>query len=255
MRDLYIKTKNGDMYYQKHLDSDDSLSIIFLHGWGQSHNTFDYVIEKIKESGIKYNIYNVDFLGFGLSDEPNKAIGVDDYSNHLHQLIKEEKIDKVILVGHSFGGRVAIKYASSFNVEGIVLVNAAGICHHNFKYYSKLYLYKIKKLMVYVFNNKNYDSFIRKNGSRDYNMLSYNMRGTFKKVVKEDLKKEMKMIKCKTLVIGSVFDKEVPLNDSKTMNNLINGSEMKVFYRGGHFSYIDEKEKFLSILLNFIGDK
>ena len=64
-----------------------------------------------------------------------------------------------------------------------------------------------------------------------------------------------KMIKCKTLVIGSVFDKEVPLNDSKTMNNLINGSEMKVFYRGGHFSYIDEKEKFLSILLNFIGDK
>ncbi len=40
MRDLYIKTKNGDMYYEKHLDSDDSLSIIFLHGWGQSHNTF-----------------------------------------------------------------------------------------------------------------------------------------------------------------------------------------------------------------------
>ncbi len=96
---------------------------------------------------------------------------------------------------------------------------------------------------------------LEKNGSRDYNMLSYNMRGTFKKVVKKDLKKEMKMIKCKTLVIGSVFDKEVPLNDSKTMNNLINGSEMKVFYRGGHFSYIDEKEKFLSILLNFIGDK
>lgn len=252
MRDLYIKTEHGDMYYEKYLGEDNSLNIIFLHGWGQSHKTFDFLIEELKKTNIKCNIYNIDFLGFGLSDEPNKAIKIDDYSNHLKQLILEEKIKNVVLIAHSFGGRVAIKYASNNDVDRVVLVNSAGINHHNLKYYLKILCYKIKKVFVYAFNRNNYDSFVKQNGSRDYNNLSYVMRGTFKKVVNKDLKKEMKKIKSKTLIIGSVFDKEVALEDNRKMHELIKNSEFRVFYRSGHFSYLDEKDKFLKMIITFI---
>lgn len=248
MKDLYIKTSIGDMYYEK---CGSGKSIILLHGWGQSGRTFEEVISYLKE---KYTVYVVDFLGFGLSDEPSKSIGVDEYSEHLKMLIEEEEIVNPIILGHSFGGRVAINYASRNRVNKLILVNSAGISHHGIKYYFKVLKYKIKKILVYLFNYENYYSFIRKSGSRDYQNASFVMKGTFKKIVNKDLKKEMKRIKDKTLVIGSVFDKEVKLDDCKKMNRLIDDSELVIFYRSGHFSYLDEKEKFKNVLMRFLED-
>ena len=246
MKDLYIKTNSGDMYYEK---CGSGKSIILLHGWGQSGKTFEEIISYLKD---KYTVYVVDFLGFGLSDEPSKVLSIDDYTDYLEMLIKEEKIVDPIILGHSFGGRIAINYASRNRVNKLVLVNSAGISHHGIKYYFRIFKYKLKKVFVYLFNYDNYYSFIRKSGSRDYQNASFIMRGTFKKVVNKDLKKQMKKIKDKTMVIGSVFDKEVKLDDCKKIGKLIKDSELVVFYRSGHFSYLDEKEKFKNVLLRFL---
>lgn len=250
MKDLYIKTKNGDMFYKKIVSPTSKGNIVFLHGWGMSHETFDSLLEYFKD----YNLYIVDFLGFGLSDEANKKIKLDDYVNHIEELVKKEDLDRLILIGHSFGGRVAIRIASKRKIEKIVLVNSAGINHHNFKYHLKVLWYKIRKLFVYLFKNKDYNNFVRRNGSADYNSLSFNMRGTFKNIVNEDLKKDLKKISCDSLVIGSLFDKEVPLKDTKLMSELIKKSKFITFYRSGHFSYLDEKEKFLKEVMLFIND-
>lgn len=250
MKDLYLKTKNGDMFYKKQISSSSKGNIVFLHGWGMSHETFDCFLDDFKD----YNLYIVDFLGFGLSDEVNKVIKLDDYVKHIEELINKEINGDVILIGHSFGGRVAIRYASKNRVKKMVLVNAAGINHHNFKYHLKIFYYKIKKLFVYLFKNKDYNNFIKRNGSFSYNSLSYNMRGTFKNIVNEDLKRDLKKVDCKSLVIGSVFDREVKLEDSKMMNKLIKNSQLVVFFKSGHFSYIEEKEKFVKEVLSFLGE-
>lgn len=248
MKDLYIKTKDGDMFYKKY---GDGPCVILLHGWGQNSETFESVINDLKNS---YKVYVVDFLGFGLSDESEYGIKVKDYSEHLKELVDEEDIVNPIIIGHSFGGRVAIDYASKNNVEKLVLVNSAGIRHRGIKYYFKVIKYKVKKIFVYLFNYDNYYSFIRKNSSRDYRNLSDNMRKTFKNVIKKDLKREMKKIDCDTLIISSVLDKEVPVKDGEIMKKLIRNSELVLFYRSGHFSYIDEESKFIRVVRGFIGN-
>lgn len=246
MKDLYIKTKDGDMFYKKY---GSGPSIILLHGWGQNSETFNNVILEFEKD---YTVYVLDFLGFGLSDECEYGIGIKDFSSHLEMLIEKENINNPIIIGHSFGGRVAIDYASRNSVSKLVLVNSAGIRHRGIKYYYRIIKYKVKKLFVYLFNYDNYYSFIRKNSSRDYKDLSNNMRKTFKKVIKKDLKKEMKKINSDTLIISSVLDKEVPLKDGEIMRKLIKESELAIFYRSGHFSYLDEESKFIRVVRGFI---
>ncbi len=246
MKDMYLKTNNGDMYYEKKGKGE---AVVFLHGWGASSKTFKEVSDFFKDD---FTVYVLDFLGFGLSDEPNKAIGISDYSSHLKMLMDNEKIDNPILIGHSFGGRVAIDYASKYKTKKLILVNSAGINHHNFLYYYKLIKYKIKKFYFYLFNKEKYYELIQKSGSDDYQKASFIMRGTFKKVVNNDLRKEMKKIKTPTLLIGGVFDKAVPMKDINMMHELIEGSHLITFYRSGHFSYNDEKENFEKVVMNFI---
>ena len=66
------------------------------------------------------------------------------------------------------------------------------------------------------------------------------------------LKKEMKKIDCDTLIISSVLDREVPVKDGEIMKRLIRNSELVLFYRSGHFSYIDEESKFIRVVRGFI---
>lgn len=87
-------------------EAESKTNIIFLHGWGANINSFMPVINEVSK---KYNVYAIDLPGFGLSDEPSKDYMVEDYSKIVLEFINKLKLDNVVLIGHSFGGRVIIK--------------------------------------------------------------------------------------------------------------------------------------------------
>ena len=95
--------------------------ILLLHGWGQ-------IIEMMKILGDHFEnnhrITILDFPGFGKSDEPKTPWSVEDYSLLVGKLVKKLKIKNPIIIGHSFGGRVAIKYSSMNEVNKLVLFGA-----------------------------------------------------------------------------------------------------------------------------------
>src|SRR5690554_6756730 len=91
--------------------------LLLLHGWGNHIGTFDRVVKRLK---TKYTIITVDFCGFGMSDEPLSPLTLDDYVDHVQALIKSLKINSLTILGHSFDGRIAIRYASKFDVEKLI---------------------------------------------------------------------------------------------------------------------------------------
>ena len=95
--------------------------IVLLHGWGQN-------IEMMKPIGDRlakhFKITIIDLPGYGGSTEPTYPWEVSGYVEMLKVLFDNLKIDNPILIGHSFGGRIAIIYSSRYAVEKLVLLGA-----------------------------------------------------------------------------------------------------------------------------------
>lgn len=84
-------------------------SIIILHGWGLNGAKYSELSALLKKEG--YLVYAPDFPGFGSEPLKKESMILDDYVEFLKDYINENKIENPILIGHSFGGRVALKYA------------------------------------------------------------------------------------------------------------------------------------------------
>ncbi len=99
-------------------------ALLFLHGWQSNKEVWGQVIKEL--SG--YEIYAIDLPGFGKSPAPKSAWAVGDYADLVAEFIKKLDLKNIIVVGHSFGGRVGIKLSSQHPelIEKLVLVDSAG---------------------------------------------------------------------------------------------------------------------------------
>lgn len=229
--------------------------VILMHGWGCNLTTLASIEKVVAEN---HTVYNVDFPGFGKSQEPSDVWGVEEYTQVIEGLVKLENIEKPVLLGHSFGGRVGILYASRNEVSKLILVDAAGIKpRRSLKYYAKVYSYKaMKRLMPLIIGKsgaqKRIEAYRTRNGSSDYNSASEMMRRILSKVVNEDLKHCMPLIKAPTLLIWGENDTATPLRDAKTMERLIPGSGLVSFPGCGHYSFLDNPYQFAAVLRSFL---
>ena len=101
--------------------------VLLLHGWANDVETLRPLMGMVKELGFR--VYAVDLPGFGLSDMPEGSWGVDEYVNFVRKLLDELALNRVSIVGHSFGGRIAIKLAArdAQRINKMILVDSAGI--------------------------------------------------------------------------------------------------------------------------------
>lgn len=230
-------------------------AVILMHGWGCNCTTLASVEKTAAEN---HKVYNVDFPGFGQSQEPPEVWGVEEYTQVIEELARIEQIDRPTLLGHSFGGRVGIVYASRNEVNKLILVDAAGVKpRRSLKYYIKVYSYKaMKRLMPIIFGKegakRRMDAYRAKVGSSDYNGASEMMRRILSKVVNEDLKHLMPKIKAPTLLIWGENDTATPLSDAKTMERLIPEAGLVSFPGCGHYSFLDNPYQFAAVLRSFL---
>ena len=228
--------------------------VFLLHGWGCNGEIFKSIQEVLATA---YTTYSFDFPGFGASDEPTAVWGVEEYTRMVEQFAKDNGIERPALMGHSFGGRVSIVYASRNAVSRVVLVDAAGIKPKRpFKYYWKVYTFKTLKWLCNTFLPKAKAQAIidkrRKGaGSSDYNNASPMMRAILSKVVNEDLKHLMPSIKAPTLLFWGNLDTATPLSDAKTMERLIPDAGLVVAHGTGHFSFLENPGLFTAVIKNF----
>lgn len=229
----------------------NSPTIILLHGWGLDKNYFDKLVHLMKPN---QKILSLDFFGFGKSSEPRDYFDTYEYAYYVFVMLKRLKLDNVILVGHSFGGRIAILLSSIFNlnVTSLILTSSAGINRFSLLKFLKIYRYKFLKYLVK--NNIINKKFLENFGSKDYKKTSSNLRKVFVRVVNQDLKYLLNKINAKTTLVWDKKDKETPYFICNTLNRKIKNSEIIRFSTGGHFVYLYNLNKFANVINCSIND-
>lgn len=220
--------------------------VVLLHGWGQNIEMMKPIGDRLQKH---HRITILDFPGFGESEEPKEALTIYDYCDVLEELLKKLKVKKPVVMGHSFGGRVAIVYASRNDVEKVVLFGSPCIKTNNSESLKVKILKSLKKVPIL---NK-LEGFAKKHlGSRDYKNASEVMRKILVNVVNEDLSEYAKKIKVPTLLIWGDRDTEAPLEDAKKLEKLIDDCGLIVLPGATHYAYLERLPQVINILNNFL---
>lgn len=229
--------------------------VLLLHGWGGSVESFLPLTEYLKKTR---QVILLDFPGHGQSGEPQTPWAVEDFAGLVAELLRRLGVAGCDMLGHSFGGRVAIVLAAKRPqlVKKLVLVDAAGILpRRGISYYAKVYRYKLGKKLAKIgpIDRLFHLTERQKNaGSAEYRALSGAMRATFVRVVNEDLEPLLPQISAETLLVWGSEDTATPLSDGQTMERKIPNAGLVVFEGCGHFSYLDDFPRFCAVLKCFL---
>ena len=236
-------------------DCGEGHPLLLLHGWGCNTTTFNAIRPFLE---ARFRVLTLDFAGFGQSDEPHEVWGVEEYTRSVEALAKAEGIENPILIGHSFGGRVSIVYASRNKTQKIILVDAAGVKpRRSLSYYRKVYTFKLlKRILPLIVGRKRAEAMIEarraKAGSSDYNQATPMMRAILSKCVNEDLCHLMPKIEAPTLLFWGEKDTATPLADAKRMEKLIPDAGLVTVAGAGHFAFLENTPLFLRVVESFL---
>ena len=236
-------------------------TIIILHGWGRAKNArifYQKTIAEFEKNG--YSVYAPDMPGFGEAAIPTKPLTLQDYSEFIRTFIKKNNIVSPVLIGHSFGGRVVIKYVTTGNadVPAIILCGTPG--YSPVKKTKWIVFVGISKIGKLIFSLPGLSKAADKvrgwlyyaAGARDFYRAEGAMRETFKNIIREELKDMMKKIHIPTLLIWGAEDIIVPVGVAERMKKTIPNSKLTIFPHGKHSLIIDDPKNFANEVCLFL---
>jgi pimeloyl-ACP methyl ester carboxylesterase len=229
-------------------------TLIILHGWQSSKEKWQRVKENIESDEIEVIV--PDLPGFKPETELKEPWNLDNYVEWLKDFSQDR--EKFFLLGHSFGGRVAIKFATRYpeKLYGLILVSAAGIKREKSQIFSTSinffntilelpFLRKFKPFLRKLF----YRYILRKT---DYLEAQGALKETFKNVVEEDLTPFLKEIKIPALILWGEKDKITPLSDAYLMKKEIKFSQLEILPDIGHTPHLENPELLAQKIKEFL---
>ena len=241
-----LKSVMGIKVNYEFIDNENNETLIFLHGWGQN-------IDLMKPLGNNfinsYNVLYIDLPGFGKSNEPDYPWSVYEYAKCINNIVNDLNLKDIIIIGHSFGGRIGLIYSSMYNVDKLICL-ASPYCKELIKLPLKTKVYKsLKKVPIL----KGIANIIKKYiGSNDYKNASEIMRGVLVKSINLDMINDIRKIKCPTLLIWGTLDTAVPVSRAYELNNLIDSSKVIVYEGATHYAYLEKLDDVIENINDFI---
>lgn len=224
-------------------------AMVLLHGWGRS-------LEALRPLGellaAHCQVILVDLPGFGGSPLPfaasNEGGGwsTEDYALRVKEWLDSQGIQRCILLGHSFGGRVSVRLAARYPrlAQGLILVGSHGLRSE------KPFRHKVRARLIRLVVSlaKRVDGLVGTRlfphylaprfGSRDYRSAG-DLRKTLVKTVNEDLSTLAQSIEAPTLLLWGEDDTETPPNLARNFSRLIKESDLFIFPHKGHEPFAD----------------
>ena len=234
------------------------LKILILHGWGSNSGRWQRVKELLGEKGIEVLV--LDLPGFGIIPSPPKPWGREDYIDWILQKVKEKNWEKFNLLGHSFGGGVAVKMATNFSekIDKLILCAPAIIKRKSIKTYLFYWLAFLGRRIFSLPGLKTFYPQAQKlvyklAGARDYYVADGIMKETMKKIGKEeDLEMVLERIKTPTLILWGKKDDVLPLKDAYRIKEKIKRSQLRVLPGARHSPHREAPEELSKILISFL---
>ena len=209
--------------------------MVLLHGWGCNANLMKPSAELLSQS---YRVWTLDLFGFGKSDEAEITC-FEDYIDALHVFIKTNDIKDPILLGHSFGGRVALFYALKYPVTALVLTASAGLQNR---------LSLGKRFRVFLHKKK----ILKNKGSIDYQNANEYLKKLLVMSVNADIYDHLKEITIPVCLIWGEKDQQTPLWMGKLMEKQLPNAQLFIFKNEDHFAYYHETERFVYLVLAYL---
>jgi len=122
----FITLSNGVNVHLRDEGDSGAPPIVLLHGHSEDLYTWDQLVKHLIGS---FRVIRFDLRRHGLTGPaPDNEYNIESYVSDLSMVIKHLEIDSFILVGHSMGGRISIKYtiANQEKVNGLILLSASG---------------------------------------------------------------------------------------------------------------------------------
>lgn len=249
---LRIKIDGIDIEYT---ESGSGRDVLLLHGWGVNKESFSFVRENLEKH---FRVVAPDFPGFGASGEPPVPWGAEEYCTFVEKFNAALDIRNPIIIGHSHGGRTAIRYAARNPVHKLVLLDSAGLKpKRSLQYYIRVYSYKTVKHLLGLpglrrHREKILERFRRSSGSEDYRRATPLMRQTLVKLVNEDHRAFLPKIGAPTLLIWGELDTATPLAHGQLMEKLIPNAGLVTMKGAGHWAFAERPRETVIILNNFL---
>ena len=233
--------------------------VVLLHGWGASHESFAGLAPTLAE---RFRVLSVDLPGFGWSEPPPAAWGSAEYRDHLVALLDSLGVGPAAVLGHSFGGRIAIRLAAEqpARVSRLILVASAGLRPPR-SVRARL-LVGVTRLLRRASELPGCAGVIQpllarwagRVGSRDYRAAGA-MRPTLVRLVNEELFPLLSAIQAPTLILWGDQDQEVRRAAMERMRAGIAGARLVVLPGAGHFPFADAPAAFEEHLLPFLAEE
>lgn len=213
--------------------------VLVLHGWTYSTDKWETFITALKNKGLDTELLKIP----GLTEKLEEVWNIDNYVDWLNKKINQ----KMILIGHSNGGRIALAFCLKYpqKVEKLVLIDSAGIYHHELPIRLKRIIFKyIAKFGRKVTSSERTRKFLYKlSRESDYEKASPIVKKTMVNLITLDLRNSLDKIKVPTFIIWGKRDKATPLADGKLMHQLIKNSKIYIIETAKHspqFTHTEE---------------
>jgi pimeloyl-ACP methyl ester carboxylesterase len=257
-RGRYTEVEGMKLYY---IEEGAGFPLVLIHGFMSCSEDFSRIIHRLSRNN---KVLAVDLIGFGHSDKRNEL----NYSKKnmaavVHKFMKSKGYKKYNVLGHSMGGGVALNlaYFNPENVKSLILVDSVGyikkrrpvmsifLIEHFFKSYflQKLFyrfcFYKKSNLSENKFNQ----IFCINSRIPAETLLSFSRNDD-----SETIEGNARGICCPTLILWGKHDRVTPVESGSRFNRDIAGSRLILFEESGHLPYVEEEEKFISAIEEFL---
>lgn len=232
-------------------------NLVILHGWQGRIEKWVTFRKMMADSG--WQVWLPSLPGFG-AITLTRPWELGDYVDWLKSYLSQQQIKSFFLLGHSFGGRIALKYAALKPnlLQSLILVDSAGIKPG--KRWKKSTLFLLTKTAKALFLLPPL-SLLKKPitwlwytliGEKDYYQANKVMKKTLQKIINEDLRPILSQVACPTLIVWGAKDKLTPVADAYLMADKISQAKLVVFPAIGHSLPFEETSRLVKEINQFI---
>jgi pimeloyl-ACP methyl ester carboxylesterase len=257
------------------IEGDGNRAMIFLHGLGENHNFFTHQLNDFRN---KCKLLSVDQRGHGFSYrlKPPERISLQTWVDDIYDIVKFAKVDQVVLMGHSFGGTVSLKFAMDHPDLTKGVVTTGGLSELEPE------AWKALELWINAYDRKDESQILKALTEYDPEWDLYptfakapenkTLTDRMKQVYREDdaynfiecgraindfaLTPDLGRIGFPTLLLAGDSDMWVPVSHSVKLSMGIPNSMLKIFPHASHLPHIEQPDtanRLISNLLSMLG--